>query len=252
MKERREYKYLLDEATAQRIRDSIAGVCVPDEHGGRYRTDTLYLDTLGHHLYRATVENEPIRHKLRIRTYPDAPNSPVFLEVKRRVDDVIVKSRAMLRGDLWVKVLETGDVTLVPDAQRDATEQFVSYYQTNRGGAVVPTVLVRYEREAYTSTLDDYARLTFDRKLEFQPASKLTLVGDERAWLSIDDPMATRFTGAQSACVLELKFGPTAPPWMWRLVQRLELHRLSFSKYTRAIDRMFYRPLPRVGLSGLG
>jgi hypothetical protein len=95
--------------------------------------------------------------------------------------------------------------------------------------------------------LDDYARVTFDRKLQFQPHSELSLVGDPRAWTSIDDPIAMRSTGARSASVLELKFGPVAPPWMWRLVQRLELQRLAFSKYTRSIDRWLYRPLARFG-----
>ncbi|HEY5946140.1 MAG TPA: polyphosphate polymerase domain-containing protein [Kofleriaceae bacterium] len=243
MKERREYKYLLDENGAARVRDAIAGICVPDEHAGHYLIDTLYLDTLGHHLYRATIENEPIRHKLRIRTYPGAA-SPVFLEVKRRIDDVIIKSRAALRGD-WVRFLDTGDLDIVEPAEREAAEQFLAYYQTNRGGAVVPAVLVRYEREAYTSTLDDYARVTFDRKIQFQPHSELSLVADERAWTPIDDPIAMRSTGQSSACVLELKFGPRAPTWLWQLVQRLELARLAFSKYTRSIDSMLYRPLAR-------
>jgi hypothetical protein len=244
---RREYKFLIDERTADRVRAALAGLCIGDLHaaatGGRYTCDTLYLDTLAMNLYRATIENEAVRYKLRVRMYPGGA-SPVFLEVKRRVDDVIVKSRAAIRGD-WRSILETGDLTAVPEDQRRAAENFVTYYQTSRGGPLVPTVLVRYEREPYTSLVDDYVRITFDRKLSYRAATELAFDPDARSWTPIDDPVAMRVAPAHSAVVLELKFSATVPRWLGQIVRRLELARLSYCKYTRAVDSMLHRPLSR-------
>ena len=247
MLQRREYKYLIDEATAARVRRAIAGFCGGDEHaaatGGRYVCDTIYLDTLQLHIYRATIENEAVRYKLRIRTYPGT-QSPVFLEVKRRVDDVIVKSRAAIRGD-WRALLETGDISLVPAGELRAAENFLTYYQACRGGPMVPTAMIRYEREPYSSLVDDYVRITFDRKLRYQAATELAFTSDERLWTPIDDPVAMRVAPALSAVVLELKFMQTVPPWLRSIVQRLELSRLSYCKYTRGVDSMLHRPLSR-------
>ena len=245
---RREYKYLIDEATAQKVRRQIAGICERDrftDERGRYLCDTLYLDSLDMRLYRATIENEAVRHKLRIRTYPGT--NLVFLEVKRRIDEVIIKSRAML-GPEWRDVLETANIDRVPEAQKKAVESFLSYYHASQLGPMVPTVLVRYEREPYTSLVDNYARLTFDRSLRYQVASDLVLHGDDRAWVPIDDPLAMRGSTYTSLSILELKFEARAPGWMTRLVKSLELPRLAMSKYTRAVDSMMMRPTSRASL----
>lgn len=252
--QRREYKYLVDEQTAQQVRRWIAGVCERDRHAGptgRYLTDTLYLDSLDHRIYRATIENESDRYKLRIRGYPDAPGSPVFLEVKRRVDDVIRKSRAQVRPDRWQALLDTGSLEHVEPSQYAAAENFLTYYQASRMGPMVPTVLVRYQREPYTSLIDDYARLTFDRRLQYQAASDLTLAGEPAAWVGIDDPNVFGALFSSSLSVLELKFADHAPGWMHRMVKTLELPRLSFSKYTRAVDSMLMRPGDRGIASGI-
>ncbi|HWU89318.1 MAG TPA: polyphosphate polymerase domain-containing protein [Kofleriaceae bacterium] len=232
---RREYKYLIDERLAERVRRAIDGFCVPDANApdGRYLCDTLYLDTLDLGLYRATVENERVRYKLRVRSYPQTPRAPVFLEVKRRVDDVIVKSRARVAAEAWPDLLETGDLERVAPDQRDDGARFLARYHAR---ALVPQVLVRYEREPYTSIVDDYVRVTFDREIAMQPCPELTLRADDH-WVPID-------AGAPSPVVLELKFGSRAPRWMVHLVRALELPRLSFSKYARAIESM-RRPVRR-------
>jgi hypothetical protein len=253
--QRREYKYLIDEATADRIRRYIEGICAVDRYAAttnnRYRCDTLYLDTLRMNVYRATIEGEAVRHKLRIRGYPDAGDAPAFLEVKRRVDDIIVKTRVPVRGQ-WGQHLEEG-VLLDHVAGRDrmAAENFLSHYEGTYAGPMVPVALVRYEREPYFSRIDEYARVTFDRKLCFQTKAELSLTPDHDHWTPIDNAVAMRGAPASSLIVLELKFQQVVPAWMQRMVQALELHRDSFCKYTRAIDSMLHRPEGRIVPFGL-
>ena len=246
---RREYKYIIDEGTADRVRRYMDGICSLDPYaatgGGRYVCDTLYLDTLQLDLYRATIENEPDRYKLRIRAYPEAPTAPVFLEVKRRVDEVIIKTRGKVVPAHWQQVVETGTLDGVALDQHHAVENFLSHQRTLVRGPVVPAVLVRYEREPYTSRIDHYARVTFDRKLCYQPQRRLALVPEHDQWTYVDDPVSMRGAPAQSMVVLELKFATPVPGWMRRMVQALELTRLAFCKYGRAVDSVLHRPRGR-------
>ncbi len=252
--QRREYKYLISEDTAERIRRYIAGFCAVDEYaaktGGRYLTDTLYLDTPGLHSYFATMEDAGDRYKLRIRAYPSMGNGPVFFEVKRRVSESIIKTRGSFKGD-WVRLLERTDAEIVGQISaknRAAIDNFICHYHYL---PYRPSALVRYEREPYFSTVDDYARVTFDRSLSFQRATQLTLTPETDQWVYVDDAVSQRGTFTQhSAVLLELKFTSVVPNWMRRMVHSLDIPRLAFCKYTRSIDAMRLLPNARVARAG--
>jgi len=253
---RREYKYLVTEDLVERIRRFLRGICVVDEHaarsGGRYVIDTLYLDTPALDAYRATVEDAGDRQKLRIRTYPSAgPGGPVFFEVKRRVGESILKTRGSFAGD-WVRLLERTDHAILAEIaakNRRAFDNFLCHY---RYRAMLPTVLVRYEREPYASVIDDYARVTFDRSLAFQRATDLTLEPAHACWTYVDDAASQRGLSPQrSAVLLELKFTNLVPDWMRRMVHSLDIQRLAFCKYTRAVDAMRLVPDRRIARAGL-
>lgn len=225
--ERREYKYLVEEATIDRIRDAISGACVTDPHAeatGRYLIDTLYLDTPDLAVYRATIEDARDRFKLRIRGYPSAPGAPVFFEVKRRIGDTIVKTRAGVTGD-WTRFLEWDDATpfdTLNATQRRAIDNFVCHYHRQ---PMRPRALVRYEREPYFSLLDEYARVTFDRAISCQEATELSLVPRDR-FRAVDDALV----------LVELKWAGAVPAWMSHMVRTIGLRRESFCKYTSGLE----------------
>lgn len=251
---RREYKYLVDERTVERIRDYIAGICAIDPYaaqtGGRYLTDTLYLDTPDLASYRATVEDAGDRWKLRVRTYPSMDEPVVFFEVKRRVSETILKTRGSFRGD-WARLLRDGDPAIlaqVSPKHRPAIDNFICHYHYL---PMQPSVVVRYEREPYFSLIDDYARITFDRALCYQRASELTLVPAHERWDYVDTAVGQRGpTPDASVVLLELKFTTVVPSWMRHMVQTLDIQRLSFCKYTRAVDAMRVVPTRRVARAG--
>jgi hypothetical protein len=251
---RREYKYLIDEPRAEAIRRYIAGICTIDpyaaETGGRYLTDTLYLDTPQLHSYWATMQDAGDRYKLRIRAYPSLGPGPVFFEVKRRVSESILKTRGMYRGP-WNQIL-TGLtpelLATVEPRHRRAIDNFICFYHRS---PMAPSTLIRYEREPYFSLIDEYARVTFDRSLSYQRATTLSLVPEHEQWTYTDDAAGQRgLMPSHSAVLLELKFTSVVPGWMRRMVQALDLQRLAFCKYTRAVDSL-YRPLqPRIARAG--
>ena len=80
------------------------------------------------------------------------------------------------------------------------------------------------------------------RVQQYQPKTELSFTAEQRYWTPIDDPVALRAVSAHSAIVLELKFNDPAPSWLRSIVSSLELPRLAFCKYTRAIDSMLRRP----------
>jgi SPX domain protein involved in polyphosphate accumulation len=246
--ERREYKYLIDEVTAARLREAIRPFCELDPHaasqpGGRYTIDSCYFDTPSFALYRANVISLPERYKVRVRAYPPHADGPVFFEVKSRFNDVIKKTRAPVPRALW-SLLVSDSSCVLPESmsgvRRHAVEKLVALVHGNN---LRPVTMVRYEREPYVSTVDTYARVTFDRKIRSQALSAPTFDLGERGWRYNDNADMQRWSDTMT--VLELKFTSAVPRWMSNLVLSFDLHRLSFSKYGTSIKTWYQSPVSR-------
>jgi SPX domain protein involved in polyphosphate accumulation len=242
--ERYEYKFLVEDELVPAIRSYALSTSRLDSHAragdGAYTIRSLYFDTPAFDLYAANQHEQGRRFKVRARTYPDTPNSPVFLEVKNRIGDVIAKSRAFVAHELWQKAIECDASTLeqLPARSRSGVSAFALKVHLHH---LEPVALVEYEREAYVSDLDSYARLTFDRNIRVQMKSELDLGADPRRWCPIDHAAQTKTN--RSVSVLELKFERRPPSWMHSMVRRLELVRYSFSKYCYGVFNELVAPL---------
>ncbi len=241
--ERREYKYLADEAMVDRIRHAIRPFCELDPYAARapdhrYTIESLYLDTPDLALYRANDIELVERFKLRVRHYPDAAASPVFLELKARYHDTIVKSRARVEAD-WARVASDPFVPRRLLGNAPAAERFVT--RVHAIGAR-PTLLVRYTREAWASIVDDYARVTFDRGVTgcLVAPDAWRFDADPRDFRACDDPTGVRDDG--SLTIVELKFTARVPRWMVSLIESLGLTRRAYSKYGRALEAHHIAP----------
>ena len=98
---RYELKYVIEEARAQAIADYVRSYIDPSPHNAAgpvpgHRVVSLYLDSPDLFLFRQANTGHKNRIKLRIRFYDDDWDHPAFLEIKRRVSDVICKDRAMV------------------------------------------------------------------------------------------------------------------------------------------------------------
>src|SRR6185503_8920411 len=92
------------------IRDFVRAYLELDEHGigypdMAYPVHSLYLDSDDLKTYQASVNGTKNRFKLRLRYYDDKPDSPVFCEVKARVDNCILKQRCGVRREAVVSLL---------------------------------------------------------------------------------------------------------------------------------------------------
>jgi len=241
---RREYKFLIDHATAAEVREAVAPFCDIDPHaaglpGQRYTIDTLYLDSDELKLFWANDLEQLDRIKLRVRDYSDARSSKVYFEVKRRINDTILKSRGRVSRDAFKRLL-SDDTTEIPDScvggDRLAVEKFLFFARTMH---VRPFTLVQYKREPYFSTIDDYARVTFDTHIRAHPMETLGFDPDGGGWRALDDAISQ--STLESMVVLELKFTNMVPLWLINITRSLGLARRAFSKYGNSI-RAFYEP----------
>src|SRR5262245_6492937 len=102
--QRFELKYLVDERITLAIRDFVGCYLELDEYAvGRpnlsYPVHSLYIDSDDLETHQLSVNGSKNRFKLRLRYYDDKPNTPVFFEVKARVDNCILKQRCGVRRD---------------------------------------------------------------------------------------------------------------------------------------------------------
>ena len=232
-----ELKYILTLAQAEQFKSSLRAYVVPDEHGnvnGRYTVSSLYYDSPDLRCYHEKADGLKYRRKLRIRRYQTGDllteETPVFVEIKQRVDRVTQKRRARLPyGD----ALRLGNDRQLPDHDPEdkafIEEVFVFLWQYN----LQPMSIVHYDRQAFVGTRYDVGlRVTFDTSLAFQahplhlhePASSLPMLSPERV-------------------VMEIKVNERIPCWLTEMIAAHNLQLIRVSKYCRSIEAAQDMPL---------
>ena len=238
---RYELKYLITERKARRMADFLAAYCVPDPFlgpaGGSYCITSLYFDTLDLRLYWERKTLQPYRMKARVRTYGSRCEGPVFLELKRRCNDVMIKTRAKVPRDRWPDAVAGDPEELATWAKDRAGATMIHDFRSQCVGlSLRPYVSIRYDRVPLVGRFDPGVRVTFDRGLRYRPTKDAWLAPDDREYRPFD--FADVFFARESLVVLELKFDGTYPLWMIDAVRRFDLTRESFSKYMATVDLM--------------
>ena len=231
---RYEMKYLITESQAAGIERYIRPFLEPDRYsklrrGGRYPIVSLYLDSPELRLCKETMTGVKNRFKLRIRSYTDEPEYPRFFEIKRRINRVILKSRARVM-DRDVQALLRGR-SLPPQGyttDEAALRQFQLYVATINAG---PIVLVRYLRQAWESTSQNRVRVTFDRELCYKVTHEPYVRFGGSGWQQSD---ITR-----GIAILEIKFTGSYPAWLSRLARDFNLEAMAVSKYATSVEQAY-------------
>ncbi|MBQ9168281.1 MAG: polyphosphate polymerase domain-containing protein, partial [Oscillospiraceae bacterium] len=154
---RYEMKYLLTPEQKASMLQAMEPYMALDQYG-RTTIRNIYFDTDNYRLVRHSIEKPAYKEKLRIRSYHRArPESTVFVELKKKYEDVVYKRRLSLTEEEameWV----TGKMHCKEDTQISREiDYFLSYYRTLR-----PVVFLSYEREAYYCRQGGDFRVTFD------------------------------------------------------------------------------------------
>lgn len=230
---RYECKYLVDPMLVPEIRAYIQPFVKPDgfaalRQGNRYPICSLYLDTDDLRLYQQTVGGNKKRFKLRARTYSDNPESPVFFEVKRKVDSIVRKRRARLSRRQAALMFGNGVNGWIRELSGDLASD-VEYFQSHAllSGAK-PVIRVKYLREAYDSPNGEPVRITIDTDLMHAVTLDGTLSHAEGRWVTtpVDGP------------ILEIKFTNHFPDWVGDVVRVFGLKQQAVPKYIMSVDHM--------------
>jgi hypothetical protein len=235
-----ELKYLLSEEKALRVRDFVQCHIGLDEYSvGKpnfsYQVHSLYLDSDELKTYWDTINGNKNRFKLRLRYYDASPGSPVFFEVKRRMDSCIMKQRGGVRNERvqWLfsgHHPEAGDLLSKAPKQMVALQRFCQLMQEIRA---TPKVHIFYMREAYVSD-DDSHRVTMDRRVLAEPNPAGVIKTHMEA------PYTTLGDGV---VILELKFTNRFPNWYRELIEMFNLMQCGAAKYAEGVQAIGHRTL---------
>lgn len=231
--QRFELKYLVHEPLTLAIREFLRCHLELDDFGvGRaslaYPVHSLYLDSGDLRMHRATQNGDKNRYKLRLRYYDDQPESPVFFEIKGRVDNCILKRRCPVRRAAVPALLaghlpEPAQVLSKDPRHFGALHRFIELMLRCNAR---PKAHNNYQREAWVSPENNSVRVTFDRDIRIEPFFQPeAVVAMQRPTFIYPDIV-----------VLEIKFTNRFPNWLKELVRFFGLRQFSAAKYSGGID----------------
>lgn len=243
---RYELKYLIEEPRAVAIADFVSSYMRPSPHNGSgpirgHPVISLYMDSPDYFLFQQSYTGHKNRMKLRIRFYDDVWERPAFLEIKRRVADVICKDRAMISREGVRQILLGGwphqpywaDNTHLSKGKRrqDVSEDFWLFANTIRARGAI---FISYYREIYEAPDDEELRVTIDRYVHGSAYDGSgCLKAPRRGWRPYLPPYMAPWP--KDAVILELKFDNQAPRWMMELVRLFNLRQTPVCKYSGCI-----------------
>lgn len=239
--ERYELKYLIPFSMVEPISRYVEAFCDMDYYSQIspdhfYTINSLYFETPNYHFIRAK-ENLTGKMSLRVRSYGDKPKAPYYFETKEKTAEFSKKRRGRVPFENW------GDLFLNPENIKDfdpTQDPHLMHFMglVSTYGAS-PMILTQYRRKAYLSTVDDYARITFDRSLRYRMETGYDVIPREAEMLNYDHPDTFGMPGVN--VILELKCERKIPVWMVDLIKRFDLVRRGFSKFEGSM-RECYSP----------
>jgi len=224
---RYEIKYCIPPEVRAALEPQLRAHMQADSHGryerGSYQVHSLYFDSPDWGAYHQKVAGLFQRKKLRLRFY-DNSFEPLLLEIKGRVNNIVVKERFPLnerRCNLVLRGLRLHEEERHPVVQ--TYNRYVSNYE------VRPKLLILYWRKAYVAPLQANLRVTFDTHITVQRCTRL------------EAPSGMRYPVMHAGLtVLEIKFEHVMPEWVDRLVKRFSLVNCSVSKYSLSVAKMMH------------
>ena len=241
-----ELKYVIEEPRAVAVADFVSSFLRPSEHNGSgpirgHPVISLYLDSPDFFFFRQSYTGHKNRMKLRIRFYDDKWERPAFLEIKRRVGEVIRKDRAMISREGVRQILTEGwpkqpyfaDCAHLSHGRRrqDVSDDFWRFANTVRARGAV---YVSYFREIWESPDDEELRVTLDRQVRgssYDGSGRLH--APRTGWRPYLPPYLEPLP--PNGVILELKFNDQAPRWMFDLARIFNLRQIPVCKYSACV-----------------
>lgn len=230
--QRLELKYVIRDEVALQVREFVRSYLEIDEYGATrpnlsYPVHSLYLDSKDFVLYWNTINGNKNRYKLRLRFYENRASAPVYFEIKRRMNDAILKQRGGVRREAvdWIlagHLPEPTHLISTDPRQLAALQRFSELMNLHH---LQPCAHIAYVREAWISPHNNSVRVTMDRQVLCDPEPTARLSTELRNPV---DVFGRRV-------ILELKFTGRYPDWFRELVRVFGLVQCSAAKYADGV-----------------
>ncbi|MBE6989159.1 MAG: polyphosphate polymerase domain-containing protein [Ruminococcaceae bacterium] len=209
-----EKKYLMPETVYQRLRQRLKPYMEQDAYG-LHTICNIYYDTPDNLLIRRSIEKPLYKEKLRLRSYGvPAPDSAVYLEIKKKYGDIVNKRRIQLTLQDAYLYLDQG-VRPAEDSQiLRELDFFLARYPLHR------SICIAYDRVALFARQDPEFRVTFDRNIR-----------SRRTRMGLENGDAGRPLLPHGWYLMETKILGATPLWFVRILSDLRIYPVSFSKY---------------------
>lgn len=187
-----------------------------------YQVYNLYLDTEDYHMIRTSITMPPYKEKIRIRGYhcDENPNQAVFIEIKKKINGLIVKRRISVTFEEAMDLIyHKNDPVIISDNAKQIYQEIKSIFDYN---ILTPKVMVAYERLAFIGKENGELRITFDRNMVSRKTNLTSLCCEGEPFIDPDQYL------------LEIKSTNNFPLWLVRKLQDLNIRSERFSKYATA------------------
>lgn len=226
---RYELKYSLSPQQKQRVLEAMEDFMEPDRYG-RTTIRNLYFDTDNYRLIRRSLDKPAYKEKLRLRSYgPAGPDSAVFVELKKKYEEVVYKRRVSLPQRQAMDWLLGQEKCPLDTQIAREVNYFLDFYQTLR-----PAVFLSYERQAFFAKDGSDFRVTFDENILCRQES-----------VSLEAPVYGTPILPEGKCLMEIKCSGGIPLWMTQVLSREKIFKSSFSKYGTAYQSLIYPQLQK-------
>ncbi|MCL2357203.1 MAG: polyphosphate polymerase domain-containing protein [Defluviitaleaceae bacterium] len=222
MRFRHEKKYIINEHTAAILRARASGVMKPDEHGGSYTVNNLYLDDRYDSFYYSSFYGRVVRDKYRFRFY-NGDKSYMRLERKHKEGNVSYKDTMRISEEQYERI-RAGDMSFILKEDAPLWQTLANIHRLK---ILRPTAIFAYNREAYIYEAGN-VRFTFDSP-PFDFGERVS---------PAFEPLIKNFGAeAYSPILLEVKFDKFLPEIIQRILNGLPLAQTNMSKYCIVRER---------------
>ena len=174
---------------------------------------SLYYDTPDYFLINKSIEKPKFKEKIRLRSYgPASETSPVYLEIKRKLDNIVYKRRIRTTEEEVNKFL-TSDYEFEKEQISRELKAFKEEHPH-----LSPKYLIIVDRVAYFQEGSDL-RITIDTNPKYRTYDLNLHTSNEGIPLL-----------EEGEAILEIKVQYSLPVWLSELLAKGKIYRTSFSK----------------------
>lgn len=215
--ERAEKKFIIPPDKYERLIKALDPYMQVDQYG-LHTIQTIYYDTDDYAIIQHSLDKPAYKEKLRLRSYGiPQEDSPVYLELKKKLDGITYKRRMTMSLHNANAYLEQG---ITPPESNDAKQTFGEIDCFVRQHQLTGKVLLSYDRIALFGKEDEDFRMTFDGGVRWRN-SQVDLSQGDYGTLLLEPGIR----------LLEVKILGSFPLWLCDILSELGLYSQSFSKY---------------------